>query len=308
MRAIMFIDMSDTKFYNITNDVLFKLIFGVEKHRRILVCLLNALLQLEGPSAISSVEILNPYNERKYPGDKLSILDVKARDERGLLYNVEMQVSVPDIWSQRVLYYASCLYTSQMEKGTGYQRLCRTISISLLDEILFPEYEELHNTYRFRNDLTSDELAGDLIELHFIELAKFDKDKPRSLSTRFEKWLHTLRFAELYREGTMSLPKELLEEEGIREALEAMCTANADPEVREMMLSREIFLRDMLTGRICAREEGRKEGREEGRKEGREEGQKEEKLTIARKMKEKGHSNEMIVDITGLSLEEVEAL
>ena len=98
----------------------------------------------------------------------------------------------------------------------------------------------------------------------------------------------------------MSLPKELLEEEGIREALEAMCTANADPEVREMMLSREIFLRDMLTGRICAREEGRKEGREEG--------QKEEKLTIARKMKEKGHSDEMIAEITGLDLEEIRAL
>ena len=56
------------------------------------------------------------------------------------------------------------------------------------------------------------------------------------------------------------------------------------------------------------REEGRMEGREEGRAEGREEGIKEGVVRNARRMKEKGLSTEDIMEITGLTLEEVHQL
>ena len=54
--------------------------------------------------------------------------------------------------------------------------------------------------------------------------------------------------------------------------------------------------------------EGRMEGREEGRAEGREEGIKEGVVRNARRMKEKGLSTEVIMEITGLTLEEVHQL
>lgn len=54
--------------------------------------------------------------------------------------------------------------------------------------------------------------------------------------------------------------------------------------------------------------EGRMEGREEGRAEGREEGIKEGVVRNARRMKEKGLSTEDIMEITGLTLEEVHQL
>ena len=53
---------------------------------------LYALLGAELPAPISAVEILNPYNEREFLDDKLSIVDVKARDEVGRLYQVEIQI------------------------------------------------------------------------------------------------------------------------------------------------------------------------------------------------------------------------
>ena len=59
-----------------------------------------------------------------------------------------------------------------------------------------------------------------------------------------------------------------------------------------------------LEGKI----EGRLEGRAEGREEGHEEGIKEGVLRNARRMKEKGFSTEDIMEITGLTFEEVSQL
>lgn len=50
------------------------------------------------PAPIRQADILNPDNEREFPDDQLSIVDVKARDERGRLYQVEIQLlSHPDL-------------------------------------------------------------------------------------------------------------------------------------------------------------------------------------------------------------------
>ena len=69
-----------------------------------------------------------------------------------------------------------------------------------------------------------------------------------------------------------------------------------------------LILPGKIEGRMEGREEGRMEGREEGRAEGREEGIKEGVVRNARRMKEKGLSIEDIMEITGLTFEEVSQL
>ena len=64
----------------------------------------------------------------------------------------------------------------------------------------------------------------------------------------------------------------------------------------------------MRKGRAEGREEGRAEGRAEGIAEGERVGEKKERLKNARGMKAKGLSPELIAEITGLSLQEIEAL
>jgi len=61
-------------------------------------------------------------------------------------------------------------------------------------------------------------------------------------------------------------------------------------------------------GLVEGREEGRAEGRVEGRAEGHEEGRADEKLNIARNALAKGLAPEIVRDITGLSLDEIEKL
>lgn len=55
-------------------------------------------------------------------------------------------------------------------------------------------------------------------------------------------------------------------------------------------------------------EEGEKKGYDKGKKEGKEEGRLEEKRNVVLRMRDKGLSNEMISDFTGLSIEEIERL
>jgi predicted transposase/invertase (TIGR01784 family) len=284
--------MNGDKFYTLTNDIIFKLIFGHPQRSRLLICLINAILRLEDEKAVTEVQVLNPFNDRDFIGDKQSVLDIKARDGSGLLYNVEMQVSVPKHWTKRILYYAARLYASQIKESDPYDNLQKTISISILDDVFFPDYESLHNSYRFRNDKNFDALEN-LIELHFIELQKFKEDKPRTLSSRFEKWLHTFRFGDLYSKEDSMIPEELQNEEGIKEAIEIMRYANTEDDVREKIEAREKFMRDVISREHSAM----KEGEEKGKKE-----------VATNLVRKSSLSDNQIAELTGISLQEIKEI
>src|ERR1700712_5764059 len=73
-------------------DYAFKKVFGSESNRDVLVDLLNAVLQFHPGREVVEVEILNPFNEKEFADDKLSVVDVKARDATGRTFAVEMQM------------------------------------------------------------------------------------------------------------------------------------------------------------------------------------------------------------------------
>ncbi len=72
-------------------DFAFKKIFGSPENKLALIGLLNAILQLADP--IRDVEFLDPFSYQEFAGDKLVILDVRAKDGAGRLLNIEMQVT-----------------------------------------------------------------------------------------------------------------------------------------------------------------------------------------------------------------------
>ena len=85
------------------------------------------------------VVLLNPYNEREFLGDKLSVVDVKARDEAGRIYQVEIQLLVlPDL-PARILYGWADLYSAQLASGQDYGDLKPTYAIWLLGETLLAD-------------------------------------------------------------------------------------------------------------------------------------------------------------------------
>lgn len=59
--------MGEPKFYTFLNDFVFKAAFGQEQNKGLLICLLNALLNLSGEKRIEDLRILNPFNLKEFP-------------------------------------------------------------------------------------------------------------------------------------------------------------------------------------------------------------------------------------------------
>ncbi len=98
-------------------DCVFKALLGAESNRSLLIHFLNAILGSDLCAPITSVEILNPYNEREFLDDKLSIVDVKARDDQGGLHQVEIQLLAYRDLPARISYGWADLYSSQLSSG-----------------------------------------------------------------------------------------------------------------------------------------------------------------------------------------------
>jgi predicted transposase/invertase (TIGR01784 family) len=111
-------------------DCFFNALLGAEDNRNLLVHFLNAILGPELPRPIAQVEILNPYNEREFLADKLSIVDVKARDDQARLYQVEIQLLTHRDLPARILYTWTDLYSQQLQSGQGYGTLRPTYTPS----------------------------------------------------------------------------------------------------------------------------------------------------------------------------------
>lgn len=287
---------------NLRNDIIFKFIFGHEKNERILIALLNAILGVKGTEKITKLTFINSINLKEYLKDKTTTLDVKAEDTEGKRYNIEMQLKSSKYYINRVIYYQDKLFTSQLQEGEDYHTLNKTISISILNYEFLEEEKEIHNIYRFKNTKSNNELT-DIKEIHFIELPKFDKNKPEELRTKFEKWLFILKFGEYYIDRVDNLPDNLKNEEEIIMALREMVRASSDEVVRELLEYRDKALHDEATRLLEAKEEGIEEGMAKGIAKGKAEGIEMGKAEIAKKFLKKGFPLEEVAETTGLSVE-----
>ncbi len=118
-------------------DCVFKALLGADENRDLLIHFLNAVLLTDLDEPITSVDIINPYNEREFLDDKLSVVDVKARDSRDRLIQIEIQISVHQYLQARMLYTWADLYTQQIKSGDDFGKLRPTYSIWLLSGNMF---------------------------------------------------------------------------------------------------------------------------------------------------------------------------
>jgi len=85
-------------------DCVFKALLGSEENRNLLIHFLNAFLAQDLIEPLVWVEILNPYNDKEFLSDKLSIVDVKARDSHDRLYQIEIQLTSYGHLPARIIY------------------------------------------------------------------------------------------------------------------------------------------------------------------------------------------------------------
>lgn len=285
-------------FINPCVDFAFKKLFGDENNKDILISFLNSVLS--EANQVVEVTLLNPMNHRVHFYDHASILDVKATDEKGRLYNIEMQVSRQAYFNQRVLYYWSKLYTSQLRKSSPFNDLNKTICINVLNFTYFNHEPHYHNKFKVLSE-TSQRSYFDDFELHFIELTKFDDDLTH-IKTALDRWVTFLNKANYYDRDT--IPVELDQEPAIHKAFKTLNEISLTEAERELYENSLKLLRDERAVMSTAREEGLEEGLEKGLEKGR----LEEKCEIARQMLSAHVDEAAILKFTGLSQSELDQL
>ena len=235
-------------------DFAFKKLFGSEENKDILISFINSVVSKD--DQVIDVILLNPYNNKEHQSDKLSILDIKATDERGRQYNIEMQITDQVYYNQRALYYWSRLYTSQLQEGDAFGDLKKTISINVLNFDYFDEEPTYHNVFKVLHAESHKSYFEDL-ELHFIELHKFD-DEAGPIKTTLDRWAKFLKKAHRYDKATF--PEELRVEPAIEKAFFSLNTLSLDKDEREIYEARLKWLRDEDAALQKAHEKGIEQG------------------------------------------------
>lgn len=285
------------KFADPRTDFAFKKIFGNEQAKDVLISFLNAVLGLDQAHAIVDVTLLNPYEAPKTKYQQNSFLDVKCLDARGVTYVVEMQVAYVAGFEKRVIYNASKAYANQLLKGEPYPKLNQVISINILDFVLFDDFEHYLFCHEMREKI-SDNRYLDEIRYYFIELPKFNKTEAE-LETHIEKWTYFIKHAR----DLETIP-ETLDEPVFQHAFDLANRANMTlKELEAYDASITVMLDDR--GRIeGALEMGEKIGAQKGEKSGAQR----KAFEVALAMRQKNMESDLIAELTGLAVAEVESL
>ena len=180
------------------SDVVFRRIFGDDRCPELLLSLLNAFLDLPDTHKIRTIQLRDPWQAPLSRGLKQSTLDVCARDERGTEYIVEMQVAGNLGFTNRMVYYASKSYASQLEPGKSYPDLNSVVLLGICDFVITSPSEQNGTCmahYRARRDhkYPEDNVFKQL-QFHLAELPRFSKDE-KELETVRDEWLYFFRYA-----------------------------------------------------------------------------------------------------------------
>ncbi|MVX66651.1 Rpn family recombination-promoting nuclease/putative transposase [Clostridium chromiireducens] len=236
------------------NDLVFQKLFGMKKHKHILIAFLNAVLRLNGLEKIKDVS----FEEKQLDvtlltSEKLSILDLHVVTETSININVEIQLVNQYNMIKRTIFYLSKMILSQLKKGEDYSSLSRTITINILN-FSYLEEENFINNYIYHNKITK-KILSDLCEIIFIELPKFN-NAHKDYNDKLHKWLTFL--ANPSGEEIQDMAKTDSE---IKEAMNVLYNISSDEELRRLIDLRELAIMDEQNRLNGAKKEGIEQGK-----------------------------------------------
>jgi len=310
--------MAFSKFLDPKNDLTFKLIFGTEKNRNILIHFLNDILEFTGEDAIQEVEFLSTIMNPEIASDRQSIVDILCKDSIGRRFVVEMQVARDKGFEKRAQLYAAKAYSRQ---SCNYFDLQKVYFIAISNCNLFPEDVYYISTHNIRDIKTNGHYLKDF-QFIFIELPKFHKSKVDQLKTTIERWCFFFRYAAettdedlrkiAEQEPIIKLAYGELDKSGWKEK-DLIAYEERDINIQKEAAIWEQRLDDargegIQIGEERGREAGIKIGEEKGIQIGEEKGEMKAKIEVAKNLLKSGVSIELITQSTGLSISEVKKL
>ena len=121
-------------------------------------------------------------------------MDIRAETNQGEQLDIEMQTGLLIVYPNRVIFYGGRLVNSSLQKGEEYDKMKKSIVVSIINGKLFPSIPFCHNIFEVR-ECNTGLLLSDRLSFHFLELGKVSKDKPISEMTCIEKLAFYLKYA-----------------------------------------------------------------------------------------------------------------
>jgi predicted transposase/invertase (TIGR01784 family) len=175
---------------NPLNDYLFMKTFGEKGDEEQLLAFLKSILKRTKRDNIVSVEILEDKTlTAEVIGDKTSILDVRARTDKGDYINIEVQLKDMHNIDKRSVFYWGKQYVKNMNSGDVYTDLPNVISINIVNFDFIP-LDDFQTSFHLREDRNHDCILTDAIEIHFINMVKFRRLKNKDIKNNIlQRWL-----------------------------------------------------------------------------------------------------------------------
>ena len=276
-----------SKFINPFTDYGFKLIFGREVSKNLLIEFLNDLL--EGERVITDLTFLNNEQLPDYPEGRGIIYDVYCTTDTGEKIIVEMQNRMQSNFKERSIFYLSRAIVNQGRTGHDWKFEIKAVYGVFLMNFIMDKNIKLR-TDVILADKETGELFSEKFRQIFIALPLFKKSE-EECETNFERWIYILNNMETLKRLPFKARKAVFER------LEKLASkANMTQEERAQYEEEWKVYNDYFNTLDFAEQKGVQKGLQKGKEE------------TARNLKELGVADDIIIKSTGLSKEEIEKL
>lgn len=222
---------------------------------------------------------------------KTGRLDIRAKFNNGEDCNIELQVLPFDAMPERMLEYWSGMYDNKINSGQGYEVLKPSISILITDYKLkqIKTISKYHTIWNLREKDFPNIIITNNIEMHILEIPKIKNNEIQN--DELVQWLKFIENPE-----NKEVQKLMSENKYLKQAREELAYLSNDPDFQLLVESRAGMLRDIEYMKSASKKSGFEEGKLE------------EKIILAQKMRTKNMPLEDIIELTGLTKEEIEKL
>ena len=276
---------------------------------------------------IRIVEILESEGNQQRENDKFNRVDIKARNSKDEIIIVEVQNTREIYYLERILFGVAKAITEHIELGELYSEVKKVYSISIL---YFDIGKGNDYLYHSQNSFVGVH-TGDFLEVTTKEKDAIVRKLPAEIFpeyflirvnefnkvavTPLEEWIEYLKTG-IIRPDTKAPGLEEARRKLIYYNMDRAEQLAYDEHINAVMIQNDVLSTAADEGREEGRQEGRQEGLAEGRQEGLAEGRQkglaegrqEEKIENARTMKSLNIPSEVIHQVTGLSIKDIEEL
>jgi len=248
--------------FNRFSDTFTKYLFANEERKHLTLSLVNSVFEHAGEQLLVDFEFYDREISPETELGKVSRLDILGKCSDGTTVNIEIQVEKLDSMQNRSLFYWAKLY-DQLKSGEDYDKLTRTVCINILDHNYFElkDSSDFHNCFKTFNTKHPNHLLTDALEIHFIEMPKFEKarKKDKNFGGFLGDWLAYLskKTSEKERKAVA------MDNVDVAEAMKAESLFFSNPSLWWKYQQEEKAKRDAIAVRNTAIREGRAEGRAE---------------------------------------------